>query len=291
MNRTATIISEINLLKNKITAEEKQRSDKDTELSNRLNIESTQRFDADEALSVRINNVVSNIVDESGYRIAADKEIRKDLDTEIQERKQNDVKLTNDLDRLNHKFSSVTNLPPRIDDLDRLLQTEIQERKEVEGEHDTQIQKLHAAISSIPSTIDDKIKKLIDGAPTAFDTLKEIADWIQANPNQTSQIVDRLNYLNQSMEQERNERIQGIRNVESKVQNIEVNQLPKINNDVDSIRSYTRDNSDKIDYFSNQFRHDISELKSMVYKVDDLKDLALRNRDIIERILHKIGGI
>ena len=49
---------------------------------------------------------------------------------------------------------------------------------------------------SVVNTVEEALDKIIDGAPDAFDTLKEVADWIEDNRDEINQIQVIINQLN-----------------------------------------------------------------------------------------------
>lgn len=54
---------------------------------------------------------------------------------------------------------------------------------------------LEAAVDGTDAKIEEKIAEVVDGAPEAFDTLKELADYVQADDGRALDMIERINDL------------------------------------------------------------------------------------------------
>ena len=103
---------------------------------------------------------------------------------------------------------SVADLQAALNTLKSTHQTDVAELKSViadilGGSEKTSLKELADAIAklngddnvdgSVKKQVKDAINAVVDGAPEAFDTLKEIADWIGSDESGTAELISKVN--------------------------------------------------------------------------------------------------
>ena len=114
--------------------------------------------------------------------------------------------------------TSETNLSDRIDDLEEGLTNALNEAKEyTDSEVKNNTNKINilngAGEGSVKKTVKDEIAKVIDSAPAAFDTLKEIADYINEDQEAAAVIANDLVEHSNAIEENKSEIIAISKNV------------------------------------------------------------------------------
>lgn len=142
------------------------------------------------ALNNAINTINGGIATEIAERQAADTELDNKLTQEISDRTQAIVSLDSTLrnEISQRKNADVT--------LDSMIRQEISNRQTADTELSDRIDVLEGAgyqtADQINTAINSKIEELVDAAPEALDTLKEIGDALNNDPNFAATMTNEL---------------------------------------------------------------------------------------------------
>lgn len=193
-----------------------------------------------------------------------------------------------------------TNLQSQITSLDSKITTEENSRMSADTNLQSQINNLNLAKankSDVTEEISTAISSVVDSAPEAFDTLKEIADWIAEDETGTAALVERVgNIENKNNSQDTT--IQSLQTqITGKVDKIEGKQLSsndftnEIKNNVESnslarhthnnknlLDTYTQENSAIVDAVSKKHSHTNKDL---------LDSYTQENSDIADAVSKK----
>ncbi len=184
----------------RVGAIETKNTEQDTALSN----ETIARTSADTTLQTNINA-------EASSRQTADETLQSNIDAEVSSRQTADTKLQNNLDtaistEASARTTADTTLQTNIDNetsartkADTTLQTDINSEITNRTNEDTALQSqidtldtVKANKTDVTAEINSAVSAVVDSAPEAFDTLKEIADWIAQDESGTSALVARV---------------------------------------------------------------------------------------------------
>lgn len=234
-------------LQSAIDSEKANREAADTVLTNTLDREVKARKEADEALEAKLSsqittqssNLSERITQEVSDRQNADLELKTDIVAETTERKSNDSILEHKISDLDSKVdASNTSLEGKLDAeiaARKTADTALDEAKvdKVTGKglstndfNDILKNKLDGIAEEANKIIrvselenDAKyqteadvkalIEKVIDGAPGALDTLRELAEALGEDPNFATTLTNRINALAEQLNNEEDERTKG----------------------------------------------------------------------------------
>ena len=103
---------------------------------------------------------------------------------------------SSDLDTIN---SSIESINSSIEGINTALDSKLEasDLSELEGKVATLIGV--DADKSVRTIASEEVAKIVDGAPKTFDTLKEIADWIESHPESVAEINSRLTSVESSV--------------------------------------------------------------------------------------------
>ena len=80
------------------------------------------------------------------------------------------------------------------------LNSSKQDKLSFDGEYDRDSNKV-ATVSTVTKTISDKLSEVVANAPESFDTLKEIADWIEEHPESVAELNSQIQANKQAIEE------------------------------------------------------------------------------------------
>lgn len=103
---------------------------------------------------------------------------------------------SSDLDTIN---SSIQGINSSIEGINTVLDSKLEasDLSDLEGKVATLVGA--DADKSVRTIAYEEVTKVVDGAPATFDTLKEIADWIESHPDSVAEINSRLNSVEGSV--------------------------------------------------------------------------------------------
>ena len=80
------------------------------------------------------------------------------------------------------------------------LNSSKQDKLSFDGEYDKDSNKV-ATVATVTQTISDKLSEVVANAPESFDTLKEIADWIEEHPESVAELNSQIQANKQAIEE------------------------------------------------------------------------------------------
>lgn len=95
---------------------------------------------------------------------------------------------------ISQTFVDATSHALEIEDLRALID---EAESKTDPELANRVEALETTVGNTDSKIEEKIAAVVDGAPEAFNTLKELADYVQADDSRTLDMVQRINALEQ----------------------------------------------------------------------------------------------
>ena len=224
-------------LKQSITEEATKRSQQVADLTQRLFDEAQKRFEADTNLNAAIQK-------EATIRQAADEALRHDLELEAQERKLEDTKINSRYDSLvaqhNNDIKDLQNqINNNKDVLDSGLDDKVDKRDgyglskndftdellaklnaiEANANYITKVSQLINDLNfQTADQVADAIQRVVGAAPEALDTLRELAEAINNDPNFAGSIIQKLTDLASQLNEEVAARIKGDKDLEAAFQ-------------------------------------------------------------------------